>query len=147
MSIQVQLMDDLKTSMKNKDKLRKNVITMVRAAVKQREVDERVELNDEDVIDIISKQVKQNKDAILEFQKGDRQDLVDQTQSEIDILLEYLPLQLTEEELDVIVKAAIKEVNAETVKDIGKVMGNVLPKIKGKADGSLVNKLVRQHLK
>ena len=147
MSMQVQLMDDLKTSMKNKDKLRKNVITMVRAAVKQREVDERVELNDEDVIDIISKQVKQNKDAILEFQKGDRQDLVDQTQSEIDILLEYLPLQLTEEELDVIVKAAIKEVNAETVKDIGKVMGNVLPKIKGKADGSLVNKLVRQHLK
>lgn len=147
MSIQDKLMDDLKTSMKNKEKLRKNVITMVRAAVKQREVDERVELSDEDVIDIISKQVKQKRDAIVEFQRGERQDLVDTTNEEIAILLEYLPLQLTEEELDQIVKDAIEEVNAETVKDIGKVMGVVLPKVKGKADGSAVNKLVRQYLK
>lgn len=147
MSIQAKLMDDLKTSMRNKEKVRKNVITMVRAAVKQREVDERVELKDEDVIEIISKQVKQKKDSIIEFQKGDRQDLVELTEVEIDILLEYLPLQLTEEELDEIVKATIEEVNAETVKDIGKVMGSVLPKVKGKADGSMVNKLARQYLK
>ena len=147
MSIQAKLMDDLKTSMKTKNKLRKDVITMVRAAVKQREIDERVELNDEDVIEIISKQVKQKKDAIVEFEKGDRQDLVELTEKEIDILLEYLPLQLTEEELDTIVKTTIEEVNAKTAKDIGKVMGSILPKVKGKADGSMINKLAREYLK
>ncbi len=147
MSIQAKLMDDLKTSMKTKNKLKKDVITMVRAAVKQREVDERVELNDEDIIEIISKQVKQKRDAIVEFQKGDRQDLVELTEKEIDILLEYLPLQLTEEELDKIVKAAIEEVDAKTAKDIGKVMGSILPKVKGKADGSTINRLAREYLK
>lgn len=147
MSIQDKLMDDLKTSMKTKNKLRKDVITMVRAAIKQREVDERVELSDEDIIDIISKQVKQKKDSISEFQKGDRQDLVELTEKEIDILLEYLPKQLSEEEVDEIVKETIDEVGAESVKDMGKVMNGVLPKIKGRADGSLVNKLVRQYLK
>ena len=147
MSIQVKLMDDLKTSMKTKNKLRKDVITMVRAAVKQREVDERVELSDEDVIDIISKQVKQKKDSIVEFEKGDRPDLVELTNKEIDILLEYLPLQLTEEELDEIVKATIEEVDAKTAKDIGKVMGSILPKVKGRADGSTINRLAREYLK
>lgn len=147
MSMKEKLMDDLKTSMKSKNKARKDVITMVRSAVKQREVDERIELTDEDIIEIISKQVKQNRDSIIEFQKGDRQDLVEKTNVEIDILLEYLPLQLTEEELDFIVKATIEEVNAETAKDIGKVMGSILPKIKGKADGSVANKLVREYLK
>ena len=147
MSIQAKLMDDLKTSMKTKNKLRKDVITMVRAAVKQREVDERVELSDGDVIDIISKQVKQKKDSIVEFEKGDRPDLVELTNKEIDILLEYLPLQLTEEELDEIVKATIEEVDAKTAKDIGKVMGSILPKVKGRADGSTINRLAREYLK
>ena len=147
MSIKEKLMDDLKTSMKTKNKLRKDVITMVRASVKQKEVDEKVELTDDDVIEIISKQVKQKRDVIEEFKKGNRQDLVELTENEIEILLEYLPEQLTEEELEKIVKIAIEEVNAETIKDMGKVMGSILPKIKGKADGSLVNKLVRQYLK
>ena len=147
MSIQDKLMDDLKTSMKTKNKVRKDVITMIRSDVKQREVDERVELNDEDVIDIISKQLKQRKDSIAEFQKGDRQDLVESTEKEIEILLEYLPLQLTEDELDKIVRETIDEVNAETPKDMGKVMGGIMPKIKGRADGSLVNTLVLKYLK
>lgn len=147
MSMKDRLMDDLKTSMKTKDKLRKDVITMVRAAVKQREVDERVELTDEDVIEIISKQLKQNKDSISEFKKGDRQDLVEHAEKEIEILLEYLPLQLTEKELESIVKTTIEEENAQTIKDMGKVMSSILPKIKGRADGSLVNKLVREYLK
>ena len=136
MSIQDKLMDDLKTSMKTKNKLRKNVITMIRAAVKQKEVDERIELSDDDVIEIIAKQVKQNRDSIAEFQKGDRQDLVELTEAEIDILFEYLPKQLTEDELDKIVKATIEEVDAKTFKDMGKVMGSILPKVKGKADGN-----------
>ncbi len=147
MSLKDRLMDDLKTSMKNRDKIRKDVVTMIRAAIKQKEVDERIELDDEAVIDVISKQVKQKKDAIGDFRKGQRQDLVELTEKEIDILLEYLPQQLTESELDEIVRAAIQEVGANTVKDMGKIMSNVMPKIKGRADGSMVNNIVKQYLK
>ena len=90
MSLKEILMEDLKNSMKNKDTIRKNTITMVRAAIKQREVDERIDLSDEDILDIISKQVKEKRAAIVEFNRGNRQDLVDLTNSEIDILLKYL---------------------------------------------------------
>ncbi|WP_427339534.1 GatB/YqeY domain-containing protein [Caloranaerobacter sp. DY30410] len=147
MSFKERLMADLKASMKNKDKVRKDVITMVRAAIKQREVDERVELSDEDIIELIAKQVKQKKDALKDFEKGGRQDLVELTQKEIDILMEYLPKQLSEDEIDEIVKAAIEEIGASTMKDMGKVMSYVMLKVKGRADGSLVNKIVRQYLK
>ncbi|SHH34318.1 hypothetical protein SAMN02745135_00486 [Caloranaerobacter azorensis DSM 13643] len=147
MSFKERLMADLKASMKNKDKVRKDVITMVRAAIKQREVDERIELNDEDIIELIAKQVKQKKDALKDFEKGGRQDLVELTQKEIDILMEYLPKQLSEDEIDEIVKAAIEEIGASTMKDMGKVMSYVMPKVKGRVDGSLVNKIVRQYLK
>ncbi len=147
MSLKERLMDDLKVSMKNGDKVRKNVITMVRAAIKQKEVDERIELNDEAIIDVISKQVKQKKDAIEDFNKGQRQDLVELTEKEISILLDYLPQQLTESELQEIVKEAIEEVGANSIKDLGKIMSNVMPKIKGRADGSMVNNIVRQYLK
>ncbi|SCG83617.1 putative protein yqeY [Proteiniborus sp. DW1] len=147
MSLKDRLMDDLKASMKNGDKLRKNVITMVRAAIKQKEVDERIELNDEAIIDVISKQVKQKKDAIEDFHRGQRQDLVELTEKEISILLNYLPQQLTESELEKIVKEAIEEVGANSVKDIGKIMSNVMPKVKGRADGSMVNNIVRQYFK
>ena len=147
MSLKERLMDDLKVSMKNGDKVRKNVVTMVRAAIKQKEVDERIELNDEAIIDVISKQVKQKKDAIEDFNKGQRQDLVELTEKEISILLDYLPQQLTESELQEIVKEAIEEVGANSIKDLGKIMSNVIPKIKGRADGSMVNNIVRQYLK
>lgn len=147
MSLKDRLMDDLKASMKNGDKLRKNVITMIRAAIKQKEVDERIELNDEAIIDVISKQVKQKKDAIEDFNRGQRQDLVELTEKEINILLDYLPQQLTESELEKIVKEAIEEVGANSVRDIGKIMSNVMPKIKGRADGSMVNNIVKQYLK
>ncbi|WP_026893683.1 GatB/YqeY domain-containing protein [Clostridiisalibacter paucivorans] len=146
MSLKEKLMEDLKMSMKNKDKLKKNVVTMVRASIKQREVDDRVELKDEDILDIISKQVKQKKDSIEEFQKGHREDLVQTAEKEIEILMEYLPEQLTEEELSIMVKEVIDEVGAKDMKDMGKIMGKMMPKIKGKADGSMVNKIVRQHL-
>jgi len=146
MSLKDKLMDDMKTSMKNRDKARKDTVIMVRAAIKQKEVDERVELNDEEILEVISKQLKQKKDALEDFRKGQRQDLVDLTEKEIEILLEYLPEQLTEGELDEIVKDAITEVEASTVKDIGKIMSIVLPKVKGRADGGLVNKIVRKYL-
>lgn len=140
-------MDDLKTSMKNKDRTRKNTVTMLRVAIKQREIDEKIELTDEDIIEVIAKQVKQKRDSIEDFKKADRQDLLDITVEEIDILSAYLPEQLTEEEIDEIVKAAIDEVGANSSKDIGKVMGKLMPQVKGKADGGIVNRIVRQYLK
>ncbi len=147
MSLKEKLMDDLKTSMKNKDRTRKNTITMLRAAIKQREIDEKIELTDEDIIEVIAKQVKQKRDSIEDFKKADRQDLLDITLEEIDILSAYLPEQLTEEEIDEIVKAVIDEVGANSSKDIGKVMGKLMPQVKGKADGGIVNRIVRQYLK
>ena len=147
MSLKERLMDDLKTSMKNKDRTRKNTVTMLRAAIKQREIDEKIELTDEDIIEVIAKQVKQKRDSIEDFKKADRQDLLDITVEEIDILSAYLPEQLTEEEIDEIVKAAIDEVGANSSKDIGKVMGKLMPQVKGKADGGIVNRIVRQYLK
>ncbi len=146
MSLKDKLMEDLKNSMKNKDTVRKNTITMVRASIKQKEVDERIELEDEDVLDIISKQVKEKKNAIKDFEKGDRKDLVDLTDKEINILMEYLPKQLTEEEIDDIVKNTIEETNAKSMKDIGIIMQTVMPKVKGRADGGLVNKIARKYL-
>lgn len=146
MSLKEKLMEDLKTSMKNKDKLRKDTITMVRAAIKQREVDERVELTDDEVIDIITKQYKEKKSSIEEFEKGNRQDLIDQTNDEINILLDYLPKQLTEEELTLIVKETIEENNISSQKDMGLLMKNIMPKIKGRADGKMVNKIAQNLL-
>lgn len=146
MSLKEKLMEDLKDSMREKNTVKKNTITMVRAEVKQREVDERKDLNDDDVIEVISRQVKEKNNSIEEFKKGDRQDLVDQTLEEIDILLEYLPEQLTEEEVREIVKEVVAEVEAESMKDMGQVMQATMPKVKGRADGNLVNKIVRELL-
>lgn len=145
MSLKARLMDDLKTSMKNKDILRKNTITMVRAGIKQVEVDERIELDDEAIIQLISKQLKEKRNAIVEFKKGNRDDLVQQAEDEIDVLLEYLPKQLTEDELTEIVREVI-EAGDYTMKDMGKIMKDVMPKIQGKADGKMVNEVVRKIL-
>lgn len=146
MSIKDKLMGDLKESMKSHNKLRKDVITLVRSAIKQKEVDERVELKDEDILDIISKQLKEKKSSIEEFKKGNREDLVKQTEDEIEILLEYLPKQLSQDELKVIVEEALKKENITSMKDIGKLMKTVMPLVKGKADGNAVNKIARELL-
>lgn len=146
MSLKAQLMEDLKTSMKNKDTLRKNTITMVRAGIKQIEVDERVELDDDGVIKILNKQLKEKRNSIEEFKKGNRQDLVDQANAEIDILLEYLPKQLTEEELTEIVKDVLEKGNYTSMKDMGNIMKDTMPKVQGKADGNMVNKVVKNLL-
>ncbi|TJX14730.1 GatB/YqeY domain-containing protein [Tissierella creatinini] len=144
MSLKEKLMEDLKYSMKNKDTIRKNTVTMVRAAIKQVEVDQRRDVPDEEILEIISKQVKEKRFAIEEFKKGSRQDLVDLTEKEIEILLEYLPKQLTEEEVEAIVIEIIKEINATSMKDIGLIMKAVMPKVKGKTDGNIVNKVVKK---
>ena len=137
MPLKEKLMDDLKEAMKSKDKVKKNVVTMVRAAVKQKEVDNRVDLIDEDILNIIAKQIKQKKDSISKFEKDNKQE----------ILLEYLPPQLSDEELDLIVKEAIDATGAQTKKDLGKVMALIMPKVKGKADGKHINEIVAKYIK
>lgn len=146
MSLKERLMADLKDAMKSKDKLRKDVITMVRASIKQKEVDERIEIDDSDITDIIAKQVKEKRASIDDFKKGNREDLVDQTEKEIEILLDYLPKQLSEDELHSIIQETIDENGITSMKDIGKLMKNVMPKVKGRADGNMVNKIAREIL-
>lgn len=146
MSLKKRLMEDLKLSMKNKDTIRKNTVILVRAAVKQKEVDERKDITDEEIIEIISKQFKEKKGVIEDFRRGNRDDLVDLTEKEMEILLEYLPKQLTEAEVEEIVLDTIKEVNATSIRDMGKVMGAIMPKVKGKADGSIVSSIVKSRL-
>ena len=146
MSLKDLLMQDLKTAMQEKDVLRKTTVTMLRAAVKQVEVDQRVELLDQDIVEIVAKQIKQKRAAIEEFAKGGRQDLVDEALAEIHILEAYLPEQLTEEQIKAMVLEAIAETGASSPKDMGKVMTIMTPKTKGLADGKLVATLVKEQL-
>lgn len=146
MSLKEKLMDDLKAAMKDKDTIRKNTIQMARSAVLQVEKDSRVTLDDDGILEIIAKEVKKRRDSLTDFEKSGRQDLIDGLKTEIDVLLKYLPEQLTEDQLEVIVKDAINETGAGSARDIGKVMQAVLPKIKGKADGKMVNQIVKKYL-
>lgn len=146
MTLNEKLMTDLKDAMKNKDSIKKSVITMIRAAIKQKEVDERVELTDDDILDIISKQQKQRKDALTEFEKAGREDLIEQTKQEIELLAFYLPKQLTDDELEKIVSDAIQATNAQSMKDMGKIMGKVNEVAKGRADGKRINEMVKKLL-
>lgn len=146
MSLKERLLNDLKQSMKEKDTIKKSCVTMVRAAILQAEKDKKVELKDDEIVDIIAKQLKQRRDSLQDFKKADRQDLIEQTQKEIDVLTKYLPQQLSEDEIKQIVIETIREVGATSMKGMGKVMGAIMPKVKGKADGSLVNKFVKQYL-
>lgn len=146
MTLNEKLMADLKDAMKNKEAVKKSVITMIRAAIKQKEVDERIELKDDDILDVISKQQKQRRDALAEFEKAQRQDLVEQTKQEIEILASYLPKQLTDDELETIVADAIQSTKAQSMKDMGKIMGKVNEIAKGRADGKRINEMVKKLL-
>lgn len=147
MSLKEQLTADMKDAMKNHNKDRLSVIRMVRGAIRQAEIDGgHTELDDEAVIGVISKEVKMRKDSIAEFQKGGRDDLVAKTQAEIDVLMPYLPAQLSEDEVKALVKEAVEKTGAKTPKDMGKVMGMLMPKVKGRADGKMVNTIVRSML-
>ncbi len=146
MSLKEQLMDDLKVAMRDKEKLRKSVITMLRSAIKQVEVDERRDLDDSEIIDIIAKQIKQKTNAIEEFRNGNRLDLVEEAQEEIQILKTYLPEQLSEEEIVTLVNETILKTGATSMKDMGKVMGIVSSATKGRADGKTISEAVKRAL-
>lgn len=140
------LMEDMKKAMKEKDKERLSVIRMTRSEIKNKEIEIGSELDDQDVIAVIAKQVKQIKDSLGDFEKSGKKDVLKKLNQEIDILQEYLPEQMSEAEVDELVDQVIKETGAENMSDMGRVMGIIMPKIKGKADGSLVSKKVREKL-
>ena len=141
-----QLDKDMIEAMKAKDKDKLAVIRMVKAALKQEQIDHKKEINDELLIDVVNKQIKMRKDSITEFEKGGRQDLIDATQSEIDILVKYLPEQLSPEEVEKIINEIFEEVKPEGQKDMGKVMKEAQAKLKGKADMKEVSSIIKEKL-
>ncbi len=148
MSLKEKLTQDMKDAMKAKEagRQRLSVIRLVRGAVRQLEIDGKKELGDEEVLGVISKEVKQRRDAVEDFKKGGRGDLVAAAEQEIAILTAYLPEQLSEEEIRTLAAAAVAESGASSAKDMGKVMKALMPKVKGRADGKLVNTVVRSLL-
>ena len=146
MSFKEKLFADLKQAMKEKDNLRKNTIQSVRTAILQVEKDNQVELNDGDVINVIAAQVKKRKSSLPEFEKSGRTELIEELKTEIKILMDYLPQQLSTEELTSIIIDTINEVGASSMKDMGNVMSAVMPKVSGQADNKLVSEIVRNEL-
>lgn len=139
---------DMKTAMKDREagKLRLSVIRMVKSAIKNLEIDHKKELTDEEVLGVLMKEVKQRKDSVEEFKKGNRPDLVEATEAEIVILQEYLPEPMTETEIEELVKEVIQETGAQSKKDMGKVMGLLTARTKGRADGKVLNQIVQKFL-
>ena len=140
------IINDIKEAMKSQDKEKLAVLRMVKGAMQLEEINKKQELNDEDVIAVISKQIKTRKESIVEFEKGNRSDLIEKTQAEIKILEEYMPEQLSEEEVNKIIDEAIEQVNPQAPSDMGKIMGIVTPKLKGRADMSSVSKIVKEKI-
>lgn len=140
------VLDDIKVAMKSGDKPRLATLRLMSAAIKQREVDERVELGETDVIALLDKMLKQRRESITQYAKAGRDDLVAQEQSESELIQTYMPAQLDEAEITAIIDAAISESGASSVKDMGKVMGLVKPKMQGKADMSIVSKSIKARL-
>ena len=138
-----QILEDLKTAMKNQDKERLSVIRMVKGAIQMSELNKKHELSDAEVVDVISKEIKSRKDSINEFKKGNRNDLILKTQKEIDILQTYLPKQLSEEELNEVIDKVFDKVKPESSRDMGMVMKELKPLINGKADMGVVSKIVK----
>ena len=137
---------DMIEAMKNKEKERLTVIRMVKASLKQEQIDHKKEINDDLLIDVVNKQIKMRKDSIQEFEKGNRTDLIEKTQAEIDILMNYLPEQLTEEEVKKVIDEIFAELNPTSQKDMGKVMQQAISKLKGKADMREVSTIIRERL-
>lgn len=140
------LLEDLKECMKEKNVIRKNVVQMVRAAILQVEKDKQIILDDNQIVDIIAKESKKRKDSLVDYEKSGREDLISQVKEEIEILSEYLPKQLSIEELEEMIKQIIQEENATSMKDMGKVMKVAKEKIGASSDGKTINEVVKKLL-
>ncbi|HEX3033025.1 MAG TPA: GatB/YqeY domain-containing protein [Bacillota bacterium] len=148
MNLKDRLVADMKEAMKAREegKLRLSVIRMARAAIKNAEIDKQKELSDAEVLDVLVREVKMRRDAIEEYARADRPETVAQLNEEINILMGYLPEQLSEEAVRQLVQEAVQATGAQGAKEMGKVMGYLMPKVKGRADGKLVNQLVKEAL-
>lgn len=140
------ILKDMVSAMKSQDKLRLSVLRMVKGAIQLEEINKKNTLTDDDVIGVLSKQIKTRKESIVDFEKGNRLDLIEQTNKEIEILNEYMPEQLTEEEVMKIIDDAFSKVNPTSTSDMGKIMGMITPLLKGKADMSGVSKIVKEKI-
>ncbi|MBI4837612.1 MAG: GatB/YqeY domain-containing protein [Nitrospirae bacterium] len=146
MPLSEKLSEDLKAALKAGDKDTVSVIRMVRALIKNREIDKKASLSDEEIYTILNSMIRQRKDSIEQFSKGGREDLVRQETKELAIVQSYLPPQISEDELKVMVSGAIAEAGAAGIKDMGKVMKLITPKVKGQVDGRLLSDFVKQAL-
>ena len=144
--LKAQIIDDMKAAMKGGEKARLGVIRLITAAIKQREVDERIELDDEQVLVVLDKMVKQRRDSIKQYTDAGREDLAAVEQAEVEIIQTYLPAALGEDEIAAIVEAAIAETGASSMADMGKVMGIVKPQVQGRGDMGAVSGIVKQKL-
>ena len=146
MGLKEQLKEDLKTAMRDKDVVKRDSIRSINTMIKQIEVDERKELNDEDVIKLIQKGIKQREESISQYKAASRDDLVEQEQAQVDVFMLYLPTQVSDIELEAGMKEIITQVAATSMKDIGKVMGNATKRFAGVADGKRINEMVKKLL-
>ncbi|EFV77383.1 hypothetical protein HMPREF1013_02344 [Bacillus sp. 2_A_57_CT2] len=146
MSLLERLNEDMKQAMRNKEKEKLTVIRMIKASLQNEAIKLGKDLNDEQELTVLSREVKQRKDSLHEFEKAGREDLVEKIRTELQYVELYMPKQLSEDEVSKIVAETVAETGASSKADMGKVMAAIMPKVKGKADGSLVNKLVQQHL-
>ena len=146
MSLKDEIMSEMKAAMKAKDQARLTTIRMLQAAIQRKEVDERIQLDDAQVIAVAEKLIKQSRDAIAQYEKAGRQELVDKEQADIDIWQSFLPEQMGEAEIDQLVAAAISETGASTMKDMGKVMGVLKPKLAGRANMGQVSAKIKAGL-
>jgi len=138
------LMEDLKDAMKNKNEIKKNTVQMVRAAILQIEKDKGIQVEDDKILEIIAKEVKSKKDALNDFEKAERQDLIEQTNQEIAVLQEYLPKQLSREEIKVELEKIISKIGATTMKDMGAIMKEAKVKMGASADGKTINEVAKE---
>jgi len=145
-SLSARINDDVKAAMKAKDKARLGVLRLITAAIKQREVDERITLNDEQVLAVLEKMIKQRKDSITQYEKAGRDELPQQEAFEIGIIQDYMPEQLSDDEIDALIAEAISSSGAENMKDMGKVMGLLKPKLAGRADMGKVSQIIKKQL-
>lgn len=146
MGLKDRLTKDLKQAMRQRDERRKSTIRLVKAAITNAEIERGRELSDDEVLAVIAKQAKQRRESMAEFAKGGRQDLVDQEEEELQILLSYLPAQMTRDEIEVAARQVVAEVGATSMAQMGQVMRQLMSQLKGKADGSLVNQVVKEIL-
>ena len=146
MALRDQIPEDLKTALREKKSLDLMVLRMLQASIKNREIDNKGQLGDEEIVQVVSSEIKKRRDSIEEFKKVGRDDAAETEQQEIDVLMKYMPEQLSEEEVSAKVTELVAESGAKSIKDLGVAMKVVMPALKGKADGKIINKYVRQEL-